>query len=203
MSDQYELEGQVEAGALFAHSALSAQAERINRLEAFVYGLADTLLEGGQVSEAQLRASSAAVAAELQDKNERLSAGVVLRIDADPPPADAVVDCAARIHICRAVCCRLSFALSAPEIEGGRVKWELGKPYYARRDKDGCCVHLDEHQRCGIHQDRPRVCRSYSCANDERIWKDFGHMVLNEEWIEQNLRPETRRLVAIRMERVS
>jgi hypothetical protein len=31
------------------------------------------------------------------------------------------------------------------------------------------------------------VCRGYSCAKDERIWKDFDNMILNEEWIEANL----------------
>jgi hypothetical protein len=115
MSDEREIEGQVEAGALFTHTALSTHAERINRVEAFVYGLADALLDGGQVTEDQLRSRTSRVADELRDRGETLSGGVALRIDSEPPPPDAKVNCSERLHICNAVCCRLGFALSAPE----------------------------------------------------------------------------------------
>jgi len=196
------LEQQVEQGGLYTHSVLSHIAERINRIEAFVYGLADSLLDGRQVTEEQLRTRAARVSDERQQKGEMLSAGVVLRVDPDSAPADATVDCGARMHICKAVCCRLSFPLSAPEIESGQIKWELGKPYFARRDANGRCVHLDSKSGCTVYQNRPRVCRSYSCANDERIWTDFDHMILNQEWIDQNLRPERPQLIAIRMDHV-
>lgn len=203
MSDQKNLESQVEAGGLFTHSALSLQAERINRVEAFLYGLADALLDGGQVTEEQLRTSAERVAEELRQKGERLSGGVLLRVDdEEEPAAEAKVDCAARMHVCKAVCCRLSFPLSAPEVEGGEIKWELGKPYFARKDATGRCVHLDEESCCNIYQNRPQVCRGYSCEKDERIWKDFAKMILNQEWIDENLQPERLRLVAIRMDRV-
>lgn len=202
MSGEQDIENQVEAGGLFTHSALSLHAERINRVEAFLYGLADTLLDSGQVIEEQLRSRAASVAEELKQKGETLSGGVVLRVDPDPPAADATVDCAARMHVCKAVCCRLSFPLSAPEIESGQIKWELGKPYFARKDATGCCVHLDEKSGCGVYQNRPQVCRGYSCAKDERIWKDFDGMILNQEWIDQNLRPERPHLIQIRMDRI-
>jgi hypothetical protein len=202
MSDQSDIEGQVEAGELFTHTALSVHAERINRVEAFVYGLADALLDGGQVTEDQLRSRTSRVAGELRERGETLSGGVALRVDPEPPPPDAKVDCSARLHICKAVCCRLGFALSAPEVEAGHVKWELGKPYFARRDAKGCCVHLTGEGRCGVYQNRPRVCRSYSCEKDERIWTDFDGMVLNQKWIDENLGPEKPRLIGIQMERV-
>jgi hypothetical protein len=38
-----------------------------------------------------------------------------------------------------------------------------------------------------VYADRPGVCRHYSCANDERIWKDFENMELNHEWLDANL----------------
>ncbi len=101
------LEQQVEQGGLYTHSVLSHIAERINRIEAFVSGLADSLLDGRQVTEEQLRTRAARVSDELQQKGEMLSAGVVLRVDPDSAPADATVDCGARMHICKAVCCRL------------------------------------------------------------------------------------------------
>ena len=202
MPDETELERQLEASGLFVHTVISAHAERINRIEAFVYGLADTLLETGQVAEDELRERAASAAQELRQNGETLSAGVVLRVDGDPPPEPVKVDCAARLPVCKAVCCRLSFPLSADEIESGRVKWELGKPYFARKDAGGRCVHLDEHSGCGVYEHRPQVCRRYTCANDERIWKDFDGMILNQEWIDQNLVPSHPRLISIRMDRV-
>jgi len=202
MSDEKEFESQVEAGGLFTHSALSLHAERINRIEAFVYGLADALLDGGQITDAQLRSYAARVAEELQQRGETLSGGVVLRIDPDSPPTASTVDCAARMQVCQAVCCRLSFPLSASEVESGELKWDLGRPYFVRKDAQGSCVHLDAGCGCGVYQQRPQVCRGYSCAKDQRIWKDFDQMTLNQEWIDENLRPERLRLVATRMDHI-
>lgn len=202
MKNENDLESQVEKAELFTHSALSLHAERINRVEAFLYGLADALLDNGQVAEEQLRSRAANVAEELKQKGETLTGGVLLRIDPEPSLPESKVDCHARMHICKAACCRLSFPLSAPEIESGQIKWELGKPYFIRKDAAGCCVHLDEKSGCGIYQNRPQVCQGYSCANDERIWKDFDGMILNQEWIDQNLGPERMHLVQIRMDRV-
>jgi Fe-S-cluster containining protein len=203
MTSDNEFEKQMEAGGLFTHSALSVHAERINRVEAFLYGLADVLLDAGQVTEEQLQARATSIADELAEQGERLSGGVILRVDPDSQSAAAKVDCAARMHVCNAVCCRLSFPLSAQEVETGQIKWELGKPYFARKDLTGCCVHRDEKGGCGVYENRPHVCRGYSCEKDERIWKDFDRMILNQEWIDENLRSERPRLVQIRMDRLT
>jgi Fe-S-cluster containining protein len=115
---------------------------------------------------------------------------VALRVDepgaaAEPP---AQVDCAARMHVCHSVCCKLDFALSAEEVEQGVVRWDLGRPYLIRHAETGYCVHNDRATGgCGVYADRPQVCRAYSCAGDKRIWKDFDAMELNTEWLEENL----------------
>jgi Fe-S-cluster containining protein len=198
-----ELERQVAQGGLHTHSALSRHAARLNRIEAFVYGLADALLDKGSIGEEELRTRADRVAAELRENKETVSAGIVLRVDAEQPPADATVDCAARMHVCHAVCCRLSFALSASEVEQGKVRWELGRPYLNRKDATGACIHLDHNcNGCDVYADRPRVCRSYSCAGDARIWNDFDAMILNQEWIDENLKPERPHLIVARMEPV-
>jgi len=75
----------------------------------------------------------------------------------------------------------------------GRVRWELGRPYLARKDEGGMCVHRDAHG-CTIYSDRPGVCRRYSCASDQRIWIDFAGRIPNEEWIAQNTGPARARL---------
>ena len=101
------------------------------------------------------------------------------------------VDCAARMHVCHAVCCKLRFALSADEIEAGRVRWDLGRPYMIRHEADGFCTHNDRAcGSCRVYAHRPTPCRTYSCVGDTRIWKDFERMELNTEWIAANLGPQ-------------
>lgn len=200
--DIENLEKQMEKGGFFTHSALSIHAERINRIESFLYGLADTLLESGQITEDQLQSRTTLVYREMKEKGESLSGGVMIRMDPEPPVPDASVECRQRMHICNGVCCRLSFPLSIAEIEGGKVKWELGKPYFVRKNHGGVCVHQTIDCRCGVYEHRPQVCRTYSCKKDERIWKDYDTMELNQEWIDENLKGENLRLLAIRMDRM-
>ena len=38
----------------------------------------------------------------------------------------AEIDCENRIHLCKAACCRLPFALSKQDVQEGVVKWDLG-----------------------------------------------------------------------------
>lgn len=184
-----ELERQVQRGSLFTHTLLTEQAERANTTEALVNGLIDVLIQDGVIEADRLRQAAEAVQDETAAAGNLATVGVAIRIDgdeADEPPA--IVDCAARLPICQAACCRMRFALSAPEIESGPVKWDLGRPYFNRRGPDGYCHQCDSGTHaCGVYDERPGVCRRYSCAGDGRIWKDFDAMELNHEWIAANL----------------
>ena len=92
------------------------------------------------------------------------------------------------MHICRAVCCKLKFPLSCDEVDSGKVKWDVGHPYVIRHESTGYCTHNDTATGgCRVYEDRPAVCRRYSCAHDTRIWSDFEGMVLNQEWIDGHL----------------
>lgn len=86
------------------------------------------------------------------------------------PPCDEL------LHLCKARCCTLSFALSTADLDEGVIRWDYGQPYLIRqRASDGYCVHCDPDSRtCTVHAQRPRVCRSYDCRNDIRIWIDFA-----------------------------
>ena len=128
-----------------------------------------------------------AARAEATAAGESASLGVAIRVDPESAPA-AEVDCATRLPVCHAVCCRLRFALTVEEIESGPLKWDLGRPYYNRHGSDGYCHRCESGTHaCTIYDDRPAVCRSYSCANDPRIWTDFEAMELNEVWIAEHL----------------
>lgn len=95
------------------------------------------------------------------------------------------VNCEERLHLCKAVCCKLGFALSEAEVEQGIVNWEPEKPFFKRHDADGYCSHLKRDGcSCTIYSDRPKPCHTYSCTHDPRIWTNFAKMELNKEWIE-------------------
>ena len=185
-----DLARQVERGNLFAHTVLTEQALRANENEAILNGLVDVLVERGIVEHDELLSAAQAARRQTAERGQLAAVGVAIRVDdADAAAAPAVaVNCAERMHICKAVCCRMRFALSVEEIESGPIAWDLGRPYLNRHGSDGYCHQLDgESHCCGIYDERPSVCRRYSCAGDARIWKDFEAMELNEEWIDANL----------------
>lgn len=201
MNDEPELERQVERGSLFTHTALSGLAQRTFETESIVLGLVDVLLGKGVIDEESLTAAANDARDAMDERGETTLPGIQLRIDSPEIENQTVeVDCAARMHVCHAICCKLNFALTGPEIEGGKVKWDLGRPYLIRHDEEGFCTHCSrETGACGVYEDRPQICRAYSCAGDTRIWKDFDNMVLNDEWLEENLIEEGPRLVATAM----
>jgi Fe-S-cluster containining protein len=125
---------------------------------------------------------------------------IAVRVETEEPQdrPDVEVDCAARMHVCQAVCCKLKFPLSAEEIDGGHVKWDIGHPYIIRQESNGMCTHnIAGSCGCSIYENRPGVCRRYSCANDARIWTDFDNMVLNQEWIDAHVGRRDLRVSAV------
>ena len=188
--DMTQLERQIERGSLFTHTIVSQNADRVNEAESFLYGLIDVLIEKGMLTQDDVLQAARKVRQEMEDKRQTLGPAIALRVEKDDSrQADFVpVNCSERLHICKAVCCRLHFALTVQEVESGKIKWDLGQPYFIRHDSRGCCTHLEcSSGTCRIYADRPGVCKSYSCAGDARIWKDFEKMELNTEWIDANL----------------
>jgi Fe-S-cluster containining protein len=193
-SDQlHELERQVERGNLYAHTALTEQAARTNKSEALLLGLADLLVRSEVISADDLTAAVNATGRELHDAGRRATLDVAIRGDSDRPTISAdEIDCDARIPYCKAVCCRLRWPLSVDEIENGPVKWDLGRPYFNRHNSEGYCHMIDmDTYGCTVYEQRPAPCREFSCKGDERIWKDFDAMVINQEWIDSHLTERT------------
>lgn len=186
MLDKNDLETQMIRGQLNTHATLSNIAERINDIEAFAFGINDALIEQGILSSKVLYKQIEKVKKEILKNNESVDAGVVLRVD-NEDFIDPEINCSERLHLCKSICCKLSFPLNAPEVESGELKWDLGRPYHIRQSQNGYCCHLGEEGKCTVYNSRPRVCKTYSCKEDQRIWKDFDNMVINEEWINANL----------------
>lgn len=193
MTDEVaRLERQVERSHSRFQSLANRTFERIRALESSVEALTDLLVRHGVISRAELETASAAADHALDERAGGHPERVKLRSEATgTAPAEAVVDCAARMHVCRAVCCKLTVVLSSSEVEAGRVRWDLGRPYVLRREADGSCTHNDRQTGfCTVYADRPAPCRQYSCANDGRIWKDFARMELNTEWLSAHFKPD-------------
>ena len=203
-----ELSRQMERGSQLTQASLQNAFRLLNVLQTVVGEMAEALATNGVIEPEQVPSvieaygASPAVAEtkeaagppmvpEADDKGDQPVAfrwpGVVLRRENSTSPGEPV-DCAARMHVCHAVCCALKFPLSASEVEAGKVKWDIGHPYMIRGTSRGYCCHNDAGTGgCRVYADRPAVCRDYSCAEDKRIWKDFDGMVLNTEWIAEHI----------------
>ncbi|MEA2704352.1 MAG: hypothetical protein QOJ69_2384 [Actinomycetota bacterium] len=205
MHDIDELERQVQRGSMFTLAVLHRGSQRIGRAEALLGGMLGVLSAKGLVTEEEIDAALNADDGDGDGPEEPVDGGApvnpaigwpTIALRTDPPePAEATageptVDCAARMPVCQAVCCRLRFMLSAEEVDARAVKWDIGHPYVIRHDAGGMCVHNEAATNgCSVYADRPRVCRQYDCTHDGRIWKDFDGMVLNDEWIAEHLGP--------------
>ena len=92
------------------------------------------------------------------------------------PSAD--IDCAARLHLCKARCCSFSFDLTTQDLDEGVVMWDAARPYSIRQEADGWCSHLARPDGgCTVYEARPATCRGFDCRGDDRIWIDFEQRI--------------------------
>jgi Fe-S-cluster containining protein len=83
------------------------------------------------------------------------------------------IDCASRLHLCEARCCRFDVSLSAQDV-ADRIPFAIDQPYALPRDPyTKKCVCMDEGGACTIYDKRPASCRVYDCRRDARVWIDF------------------------------
>ena len=102
---------------------------------------------------------------------------VRLRVLVDKYTVEAAdIDCASLIPLCHARCCAFSFDLSSQDLDEGRIRWELQRPYVIRHDRDGYCTHVDRQRGfgCTEYDHRPATCRSFDCREDPRVWIDYA-----------------------------
>ena len=116
-----------------------------------------------QLEAIRAQASTGVQRPDLEPKNDKYE------VVAEAPP------CLELIPICGARCCALRFPLSTQDLDEGVIRWDYGKPYQIRqRETDGRCVHNEVGTgHCTVHANRPRICRTYHCKDDKRIWIDY------------------------------
>jgi hypothetical protein len=177
------LRQQVAEGLLYTHSRLNANQRKTLEASSFLYALIELLSENGLISIDELDARKAVVAQRLAEQLRRDGQGAVFQ----DPEYDkynfeyaAEIDCAGRVHLCHATCCRLPFALSHQDVREGIVQWDLGQPYLIQHGEDGWCSHMEcGTHGCTIYANRPAPCRGFDCRNDGRIWLDFAAKIPN------------------------
>ena len=182
---------QVAEGLLYAHQRANTNTTKTLEAASFTYALIELLDEKGIISLDELDERKRTVGKRLADDFKDNGMGAMLQ---DPEQdkysfADgAEIDCGNRLHLCKAACCRLPFALSAQDVREGIVRWNLGRPYLIEQSTDGYCTHLDRGScHCNIYESRPVPCRGYDCRTDERVWIDFEKRIPNpalehDEW---------------------
>ena len=197
-----DVERQLRHASFFVQASLEQHGRLASKLDVYVSSLVELLLDRGVIEAEDLakaveanRDQQAEEARARYETDGTLPAWPTIMVRHDDPDEpltpELEVDCEARMHICKAVCCSLPFPLSAAEIEAGDVRWDLGHPYVIRQNADGYCTHNQRDTgRCDVYHKRPGVCRGYSCAEDTRIWSDFDNMVLNHEFLDNRKRPD-------------
>jgi hypothetical protein len=185
------LRREVAEGLLYTHSRLNTNTKKILEAASFLYALIEILEDKGLITIEELDERKKIVGNRLTKQFRQNGNGVMLQ---DPEydkytfQSGAAIDCENRVHLCKAACCRLPFALSKQDIREGIVHWDLGQPYLIAQDKDGYCVHLNRGScGCSVYAHRPVPCRGYDCRNDKRIWLDFEQRTVNpaivrEDW---------------------
>ena len=180
-----ELRDELAGGLRYTHARANANTGKLLEVASFAYAAIELLAEKELLQIEELDERKKSVAGRLVAKFTDHGMGVVYQkpeYDKYTFDGEVRIDCENRLHLCRAACCRLRFALSKQDVEEGVVKWDFAQPYVIARGSDGYCQHLDRGQLgCSIHAHRPVPCRAYDCRNDRRIWADYENKVVNPQ----------------------
>ena len=184
-----EVEQVLERGFCAVHGQLSENFSTLFQIAATTTGVTNLLVEKGVISGEEVLMAVSQAGKHLAESFGRSLQFQMYKGTEDKRTVQGQpIDCEARLPLCKAACCALEVEMSAQDVEEGRLRIELGQPYLLRRSDDGHCCHLDRATGgCGAYDDRPVVCRNFSCINDARIWHDFEARVPNEEGIQQIL----------------
>lgn len=183
MSDSSDSRRDLAQGLIYAHNRANMNTAEVHQSNAKIQALVEMLVERGVIEEDELDQRQQVVSEDLRRSYVERGMAVAMQefgVSKYEFDGAAEIDCASRLHLCEAACCRLPLALSREDVREGIVEWELGNPYMIAQAEDGYCVHLDRStHRCGVYCQRPIPCRGYDCREDSRIWLDFEGMVIN------------------------
>jgi len=169
----------LERGLRFGHLLMSINRHVSREGTVFAQALIELLLNKGVITTKELDERIAVHRQALQQNPQvMLSKGP----DKDNDDGVVIIDCASRLHLCRALCCTFRFYLSPQDLDEGIIRWDYGNPYWVRQQEGGYCVHCNlKDWSCNIHPHRPHPCRTYDCRKDKRVWVDFEQRIPNPD----------------------
>ena len=92
------------------------------------------------------------------------------------------IDCENRVHLCRAACCRLPFALSKQDIQEGTCAGISASRIMIAQEEDGYCTHLDRScHRCTVTSIGRFRAAATTAGRTRRIWLDFENKTINPD----------------------
>ncbi|RPI75875.1 MAG: YkgJ family cysteine cluster protein [Desulfobacteraceae bacterium] len=186
-----QMAGEVADGLLYTHARLTYNIQHTLKNASFLYALIELLDEKKIITIEELEERKRKTAEQLIKRFEDSRIGLLYQ----EPEEDKylfepkeTIDCEPRLPVCKAICCRIPFALSKQDVEERTIRWEFGRPYLIGHDDEGYCVHLDKKSyRCNIYEQRPVPCRGFNCKENERwsVWRDYEGSIMNPDFKEQ------------------
>lgn len=176
-------------GLRYSHLRINANTSKGLESTSFLYALIELLEEKNLLSLQELDERKKQVAERLAKKFQESGLGLMYQYpeyDKYTFAQEACVNCLEHLPVCKAICCKFSFALSKQDVEEGIIRWDFGRPYLIAHDEDGYCVHLDrQNYQCTVRDQRPVPCRGFDCRHDPKwpVWQDFEHKILNGELV--------------------
>lgn len=176
----HDIDANIEAGMRFLHFMGMQSKHDIVDISSRLYALIEELVACGQLDLRNFEERRRRLWDKEQERvKQRAHVQVADNIDKYKIDEIARVDCASRLGICKARCCMFTFPLSFQDVDERIVQWDYSVPYQVRKREDGFCVHHDQKTcHCMVYNNRPAICRTYDCRNDERIWFDFENRIL-------------------------
>lgn len=189
--DRLRLRKETAKGLRYCHTRINDNTSKTLQSTSFLYALVEILVEKGILTVEELDARHKKVAERLVEKFKNSGLGLMYQdpeMDKYEFDQEAGVDCENSVPVCKAVCCKLPFALSKQDVEEGIMKWDFGRPYIIAHDEDGYCTHLDrESYKCSVWEHRPVPCRGFDCRNSKNwpVWEDYDKKELNVKIIDK------------------
>ncbi|CAG0953832.1 hypothetical protein METP3_00370 [Methanosarcinales archaeon] len=181
----------LSSGLLYTHNRINANTTKNLEAASFLYALIEILNEKGLLTIEELDERKKQVAQRLVNRFVDSGLGLMYQ---DPEydkytfDKEANVDCEGRLPVCKAVCCKLPFALSRQDVEEGIIRWEFGRPYLIAHGDDGYCAHMDRNTyKCTVREQRTVPCRGFDCKDNEKwkIWVDYEKKIIDPELMER------------------
>ncbi len=169
----------LEQGLRFSHLMMSINRHVSREAAAYSEAMLSLLMEKGIITDEEFSSRVASMRQAMKSDPQVMLSKAEDKYSGE---GEVIIDCASRLHLCRAACCTFRFYLGPQDLDEGIVKWDYGNPYWVRQRDGKYCFHSNPDDLfCRIHENRPYVCRVYDCRTDKRIWTDFDEGIVSPD----------------------